>query len=93
MGATLGEIEELLHGVPPGVWNFYQYQMEATRYHHRDQMLSMLCSTPSDLSLHFYPAVQSLYFWARRKTRELRYAFTPEGAHGAFPDTDAILKL
>ena len=41
-GATLGEIDRILHRVSPDLWNFYQHQMENTKYDDRLQMLSML---------------------------------------------------
>ena len=41
-GATLGEIDGILHEVPPDLWNFYQYQMENTGHNNRHQMLWML---------------------------------------------------
>ena len=41
-GATLGEIDRILHRVPPDLWNFYHHQMENTRYDDRLQTLSML---------------------------------------------------
>lgn len=41
-GATLGEIDRIFDRVPPDLWNFYQHQMENTKYDDRLQMLSML---------------------------------------------------
>ena len=41
-GATLGELDRILHGVPSDLWSFYQYQMEDTGHDDRCQMLSML---------------------------------------------------
>lgn len=41
-GATLGELDRILHRVPSDLWSFYQYQMENTGHDDRCQMLSML---------------------------------------------------
>ena len=41
-GATLGEIDRILHEVPSDLQLFYQHQMDSTRSDDRRQMLSML---------------------------------------------------